>query len=1195
MATFAELRDRFSDDEHKRGKQFERVCKWFLETDSRYSDRLVNVWLWDDWPGRWGPDCGIDLVAEDRDGRTWAIQAKCYDPKYSVTKSDIDKFLSESTNENIHHRLLIATTDHLGKNARSVIHRGDKVIPVSQVLLAGLETAPVIWPSDPARLRGGGPRKPVKRWPHQTEAINNVTKNLGKRGQMISACGTGKTLAALWISERLEAKRTLVLLPSLTLLSQTVSEWLANTKEPFAYLPVCSDDTVSRGNDAAVLFTSDLEYPVTTNPDDIATFLRKRGRQVVFSTYQSSHQIAEAQTRSRVPAFDLVIADEAHRCAGKVSSAYGTVLDDEAIRAKKRLFMTATPRTYTATVKKKAGDEGIEIASMDDEVIFGPVVHRLNFGEAIERGLLTDYQVVIVGVDDDTYKQMVDQRRLVETDTGIETDAKTLAGHIALAKTIRDYGLRRTITFHSRIKTASEFANLLPEVVSWMPPRHQPKGELVTDHVSGEMTTGERNRRLNRLRNLEPGQSAVLTNCACLSEGIDVPALDGVAFIDPRRSQVDIIQAVGRAIRLSQDKTVGTIILPVFLSETGNPDTALNSSEFEPVWSIVKALRAHDEHLAEQLDQFRYQLGRTGKPGPWPGKIVFDLPLSLPKSFVTALRTVLVEQTTATWDFWFGLLGAYTEREGTSRVPQAHVEEGMLLGAWTSSQRFVYANGKMLEERCERLERLPDWAWDLNEAQWQEAFALLKSFVAREHHPRVPQGHLEDGFRLGTWASNQKGLFTKGMLQADRQAQLESFPQWVWDEAEAHWAKTFERLVAYSELHGHSRIKSTEVVDGFRLGQWVSVQRNRYRAGKLGESRIARLEPLPKWAWDYNEAAWEEAFERLEQFSRREGHTNPSRNHREDGFHLISWIQHQRRDFRDRKLDRENAARLEALPGWSWDPLSESWERAISALAAFAEREGHSLVPARHVEDGYLLGGWVTNQRNRYQGGKVPPERVRELESMTEWRWDIYGPQWSQNYELLVAFQVREGHLNVPNKHREGEVTLGYWVGDQRKRYKDGRLEPDRISRLEALEGWAWDAKVAQWEVGHRAFKAFVAREGHSSVPRDHVENGVRLNQWIGTNRTSHRRGTLDQEIDKRLEETDGWLWGTKPEEWNRTFAALRQYVERSRSVRIPRGHRENGREIRNWVYGQKRKKRAGTLSDQQIADLESLPGWTWE
>ena len=282
MSTFAALRDSFAEDEHTRGKQFEKVCKWFLETDPRYSNHLVKVWLWDDWPDRWGPDLGIDLVAEDNEGKNWAIQAKCYDPENSVSKREIDSFLSESTNKHIDHRLLIATTDRVGSNAQGVIRRGSAVIPVSQVLLRDLETAPVIWPSNPDRLSDGAPRKPTKRWPHQTLAISNVTKNLGKRGQMISACGTGKTLAALWISESLNAKRTLVLLPSLTLLSQTVSEWLANAKEPFAYLPVCSDETVTRGNYAATLFTSDLQDPVTTNSEEIAGFIRKNGRQVVF-------------------------------------------------------------------------------------------------------------------------------------------------------------------------------------------------------------------------------------------------------------------------------------------------------------------------------------------------------------------------------------------------------------------------------------------------------------------------------------------------------------------------------------------------------------------------------------------------------------------------------------------------------------------------------------------------------------------------------------------------------------------------------------------------------------------------------------------------------------------------------------------------------------------------------------------------
>jgi len=854
MATFAELRKRLSLD----GKQFERVCKWFLETDPRYSERLVNVWLWDDWPGRWGPDCGIDLIAEDRDGKNWAVQAKCYDPKYSVTRDDMDRFLTESIHEDIDHRLLIATTNTVGANARRAIRNQNTVIPVSQLLLHDLEAAPVDWPVNPDRPKGGGARKPVKRWPHQTQAINNVTKNLGKRGQFISACGTGKTLAALWISERLEAKRTLVLLPSLTLLSQTVSEWLTNAKEPFAYLPICSDDTVSHGNDAAVMFTSDLEYPVTTDPDDIATFLRKRGRQVVFSTYQSSHQIAEAQTHSRVPGFDLVIADEAHRCAGKISSAYGTVLDEEAIRANKRLFMTATPRTYTARVQKKAREAEIEVASMDDEAVFGPVVHQLNFGEAIEKGLLSDYQVVVVGVDNSRYKEMVDKRRIVKADKGLQTDAETLAKHVALAKAIRDYGLRRTISFHSRINTASEFANMLPKVVSWMPPRHRPEVEIVTGHVSGKMSTGERNSRLNRLRNLEPGQSAVLTNAQCLSEGIDVPSLDGVAFIDPRRSEVDIVQAVGRAIRRSEDKTIGTIVIPVFLSGTDDPDTALSQSEFEPVWSIVRALRSHDDTLGEALDGIRLSMGRKGGGGRPPPPIVFDIPKGVSRKFAGAFATRLVEATTSSWNFNLGLLQNFVDREGHAQVPATHAEpfEGgeFRLGGWVSENRSNYSEGRLSQQRIKALEAVSGWVWDGNEAIYQEGLAALQAFVDREGHARVVEAHVErlegGDFTLGTWVSNRRSNFKDGKLPSDWVDALEALPGWVWDPNEADFQAGLAALRTFVDREGHARVPARHVEGGeFRLGSWVNNRRNGYREKRLKREWVAALEAIPEWVW----------------------------------------------------------------------------------------------------------------------------------------------------------------------------------------------------------------------------------------------------------------------------------------------------------------------------------------------------------
>ncbi len=484
-----------------------------------------------------GIDAGIDLVAEDHDGHLWAIQAKAYDPAYRVTKRDVNKFLAEAGRPIFGFRLLIATTNLIDKIAERTIQGQGTA---SFVNLSALEAAEVDWPSSPpSRLTVA---KPAKRKrpprPHQRVAIRDVLKGFqgADCGQLIMACGTGKTLAALFIKEKLDAERTLVLLPSLSLLKQTLREWTANETTGFEFQAVCSDDTVV-GDDVAIAHTSDLGVPVTTDPVKIAGFLRRRsGRRVVFATYQSSPQVAEAFELGRVPGFDLVVADEAHRCAGPVSSDFATVLDVGKIRAKRRLFMTATPRYFTGRLVREAKEAEYEIASMDNDEVFGPVFHRLPFGEAIGLKLLTDYQVVIVGVDDATYREWAERGELVVLDGDTpprKTDARTLAGQIGLAKAMRKYNLHRVISFHSRVKRARDFARSMPEVIAWMPARQRPKGRLWADYASGEMTAGDREVRLYHLARLDDDERGLLANARCLAEGIDVPTLDGVAFVDP--------------------------------------------------------------------------------------------------------------------------------------------------------------------------------------------------------------------------------------------------------------------------------------------------------------------------------------------------------------------------------------------------------------------------------------------------------------------------------------------------------------------------------------------------------------------------------------------------------------------------------------------------------------------------------------
>jgi predicted helicase len=661
MATFETLLSSFDPD--TKGQQFEHFVKWFLRNDPEWLTQVDQVWLWDEYPDRWGRDCGIDLVFKHQNGEIWAVQAKCYAPEYSITKSDVDTFLSESNRPGIDRRLLIASTDRIGANARQVCKAQHK--PVTLFLYSAFEQAAIEYPDHIADIYSAKRKQRPNPRPHQLKAIDAVEIAFqdADRGQLIMACGTGKTYTTLWIKERLSSQSTLVLLPSLSLLSQTLREWTFASHTPFHALCVCSDETVGKksGEDAIISTVQDVSFPTTSDALEVCAFLQDDGDKVIFSTYHSSPVIAEAQTNDDVPMFDLVIADEAHRCTGETGKAFTTVLDQSQIKAKKRLFATATPRTYSTNLKKNASERGVDVTGMDDESVFGTVFHALTFGQAIEAELLTDYQVVIIGVDQPMIAKWIENRELVRTDSGEATDAKSLASQIGLIKAIKDYDLKRMISFHSRVKGAETFASEIHGAIDFMSEEHRPGGVMWTGLVSGKMSAHERRLKLDKLKKLTSGDRGLLSNARCLSEGVDVPSLDGVAFIDPKSSQVDIVQAVGRAIRLSEDKTVGTIILPVFIEDGDDAESSIQTSHFKPVWDVLNALKSHDEVLSFELDKYRTEMGRKGSTsGPGRGsKVIVDLPQTVDVSFADSLRTCLVEQTTSSWNFWFGLLEAF--------------------------------------------------------------------------------------------------------------------------------------------------------------------------------------------------------------------------------------------------------------------------------------------------------------------------------------------------------------------------------------------------------------------------------------------------------------------------------------------------------------------------------------------------------
>lgn len=923
-----------------------------------------------------------------------------------------------------------------------------------------MEAAEALWPASPDDLREQKlPRKCPR--PHQLEAIEDIAKGFdtADRGQLLMACGTGKTLTALYVHERLSAARTLVLVPSLSLLAQTIREWTANSAQGFDFIAVCSDDTVAEA-DSVTSNTSDLGIPVTTDPEVIANALRSQLHSiVVISTYHSSPHVASAMRLSDVPQFDLVIADEAHRCAGVTSPSFGTVLDDRAIRAKRRLYMTATPRVMSSGKANAANSADLDVSSMDDGAKFGAVLHRLSFGEAISRKLLTDYRVVVVAVDDESYRDWAQRGQFVALDGEQITDARALASHIGVAKSMLRYDLHRTISFHSRVSRARDFALELPRVVEWMPPNERPQGAVLADFVSGEMPAGLRRTRLNQLAAAGGDEHALLSNARCLAEGVDVPSLDGVAFIDPRGSEVDIVQAVGRAIRLSGVKSVGTIIIPVFVEAGADPASALRDSSFKQVWNVVRALRAHDEELGHYLDELRYELGRGRGSSARPGKIVLDVPKSITPDFATAFDVSMVEFATASWDFWLGLLDRFCDETGHCCPTVAYRVDGYALGEWVNTQRDRRLRGTLSAEREERLAKRPGWSWDPNADRWEEGFRHLLAYVQEHGHAAVPPRFIFNDYRLGQWAMVQRNAQARSSLDANRSSRLEAVPGWSFDPRGDKWERGFQQLTRYVELNGDARVPRSCIIDGYNLGAWVKTQRRAYAADRLAVSRRERLEQFNGWTWRAIGNEWDEGFERLREYIAACGDALVPASYVVDGYRLGGWVNAQRHARAKRNLEPDRERRLNELPEWQWSGRNASWDEGFDHLMEYVKTHGEALVPTGHEESGYPLGQWVATQRQFYAQGNLTADRAQRLESAAGWAWNARGTQWEANFHRLVDFIADNGHALVPKRSLIGGYRLGAWVALQRRYYSKEELEVERVSRLNALPEWKWKAR----------------------------------------------------------------------------------------------------------------------------------------
>lgn len=934
--------DALAPDE--RGRVFEHlVVPWLLRHSPLYSDVLSGVWQWDEYRERhkWGSDLGIDLIAEERTGRLWAVQAKAHIASHDVTWKNISTFVgAAAARPEVGCLVLITTAQNVSRRARHQLQScGKDAIIIDREKLLDLGVPADLSLANIAKARVAAPKRRPR--PHQAEAIAAIVEGFASspRGQVIHACGTGKTLTALWAREALGSQRTIVFAPSLNLVDQTLREWQAQRAAAFTAVVVCSDPSIGkRDTDDDPTSPLDLIVPPTTDASQLRKVLQATADAVVvFATYQSSAVVKEALSDSTFR-FDLLIADEAHRTTGAVGGDFSRPLDDAQIGSDRRLFFTATPRTYRARKSHNEDGDSVELVSMDEEAQFGPRFHSLTFRDAIERALLSDYRILIFGVMPGEVARLVADRAYVTHDGSDVTDATELATHVGLARAMREFEIRRTISFHNRVSQAGVFADRFLSVLQWLPPDQRPDAPVWTAMLSGKDSIYKRRKVLGRLQAGESGEYGLVSNARCLAEGVDVPAIDGIIFVDPKSSDIDIVQAVGRALRKSDSKSgPSTIVLPVVVPDVG-ADTAavLEGSRYGYLWRVIDALRTHDEVLGEELDALRR--GSATVPGQsrsLPAKIILRLPEEVGADFAAALSLKIVEATTSGWEVGFAHLEAYYVANRNACVPYHYKVTSTAppfpLGRWVSTQRKNFRTGALSRTRFARLSAL-SFVWDAWDASWEEGYSHLLAFRRVRGNAVVLRNDpsLDRTFPLGKWVQEQRKAGTAGKLTADRRARLDEL-DFVWNRRDASWERGYAHLQAYIKANGDSLVPTGYEVDSvsppFQLGLWVANQRNDAKRGELTAARRARLECLG-FAWSAFDERWENGFRHFAAFVEATGQTRVDRDARSlDGtFPLGGWVVTQRRDVRRGRMTSERRARLDAL-GFDWVSPKKPRER----------------------------------------------------------------------------------------------------------------------------------------------------------------------------------------------------------------------------------------------------------------------------
>ena len=1114
---------------------------------------------------------GVDGVYKSNSGVLVPYQVKFRSNRPPLSLTEVATFLGLT--ERAKDRVLITNCDEIARDVKNRDYlrsiRGQDFDLLEEADFKLIEA----WLKEkPAKRELPKPR------PYQEAALKDIKNTLTThdRATTVMACGTGKTLVALWAVEQAKVNTVLVLLPSLTLMQQTLLEWSKNNSwgNRFSFICVCSDPTV-KANDEIEIDPTDIDFKVDTDPELVKEFLSQKNDKVkvVFSTYQSSKIVGEAV--KELSPFDFAVFDEAHKTTGPKGGVFAYALDNQNISIKKRLFLTATPRHYDIRHRDKEGE--FKVISMDDESIYGPRAHSLTFGSAANQGIICNYKVIISLID----KNQVDDFALKNGITLVENDkigTRWVASQIALQQAIEKVNASKIITFHSRVKLAQEFSSETSHGIK----RYLKDFKVM--HVNGEQRSNE---RTDLIRQFKDSPKSLITNARCLTEGVDVPAVDMVAFIDARHSKVDIAQAIGRAMRKPKDsdKQFGYIVVPLFADTTdlNNLEETIKKEGFDDVAEILNALQEQDEELLDIIRELQEAKGKDGvfNPQHLANKVETIGPFINLKEIAANLYSEIVNQLGVSWDFNYGLLKKYQSKLGQTLPVAGEKFENINLGFWIATQRKDYNKGKISDRKIKALEALPKWTWDPNEDQWEINFLALKEYSKFNLLVGISKKEKFMGVHIGSLIIKYRSQNRIGQLSTERKNLLESLPGWSWDPISEGWNTLYCATKEYAEKFDLSRIRVNEEFNGCNIFSWIRTQRSLYKRKKLTDAVIDKINLIKGWSWSPLDETWEIIFN---DFCAHLNNLSVSTENKKNK--LLRWAQTQRNNYKLGILTSEKQQMLESLPGWSWNPLEDQWEESFVSV-----RESLSKgIPIKDNE----LRAWIGVQRNRYKKGIIDPKRLAKLNSIKGWVWSEDADQWKKTYEALKEYIS----ANNISKVRPGEkfkgLNLNTWIKQQRTEYKNKRLENEQILALESLPNWTWKPLNDQWQNSFNLLEKWFSEYQIKNIPYDTIYQDFKLGQWVGGQRKAYKNNSLSKEKIEKLESLNFWNWSAKTDAWEDKYELLEKYCLEFGTSQIPIRDSYCGIKLGSWVRTQRGEYKEKKISEYRVSKLEQLPKWSW-